>query len=40
LADRFVRDPHEVVQPGKRVRVVVLEIDIQRKRVSMSIKQA
>ncbi len=40
LADRFVRDPHEVVQPGKRVRVVVLEIDHKRKRVSMSIKQA
>ncbi len=40
LADRFVRDPHEVVQPGKRVRVVVLQIDQKRKRVSMSIKQA
>jgi uncharacterized protein len=40
LADRFVRDPHDVVQPGKRVRVVVLEIDHKRKRVSMSIKQA
>jgi protein Tex len=40
LAERFVKDPHTVVQPGKRVRVAVLEVDEGRKRISLSIKQA
>jgi protein Tex len=40
LADRFVKDPHTVVHPGKRVRVVVLEVDAARKRIALSIKQA
>jgi len=38
LAERFVRDPHAVVHPGKRVRVAVLEVDPGRKRISLSIK--
>ncbi len=40
LAEGFVRDPHSLVQPGKRVRVRVLEVDAARKRVSLSIKAA
>ena len=38
LADHFVQDPHTVVHPGKRVRVEVLEVDVTRKRVSLSMK--
>lgn len=38
LADRFVKDPHTVVKTGDVVQVKVLEIDIQRKRVSLSMR--
>ena len=36
LSDRFVRDPSEVVRVGDRVTVKVLEVDLQRRRVSLS----
>ena len=36
LADRFVRDPHEVVSVGDIVRVWVIEVDKQRRRVSLT----
>ena len=36
LADRFVRDPHEVVAVGDVVRVWVLEVDKERRRVSLT----
>jgi len=36
LADKFVRDPHDVVTVGDIVRVWVLGIDKQRRRVSLS----
>ncbi len=39
LADRFVRDPHEVVKVQQRVTVTVLEIDLQRRRISFSMKR-
>jgi uncharacterized protein len=38
LADRFVRDPGEVVKVNQRVTVTVLEVDIERKRISLSMK--
>lgn len=38
LADEFVKDPSEVVAIGDVVKVKVLEIDIQRKRLSVSRK--
>jgi len=38
LADRFVRDPHEVVAVGDRLTVRVLEVDHQRKRISLTAK--
>lgn len=38
LADRFVKDPHEVVKAGDVVKVKVLEIDIPRKRVGLSMR--
>lgn len=36
LSDRYVRDPSAVVSAGQRLRVEVLEIDIARKRISLS----
>lgn len=38
LADRFVSDPHTVVSAGQRVKIRVLSVDIQRKRISLSMK--
>jgi uncharacterized protein len=40
LADRFVKDPSEVVTVGERVRVKVLSVDAARKRIGLSIKRA
>ena len=39
LADRFVTDPQEVVQLNQHVQVKVLEIDIARKRIQLSMKE-
>ncbi|MCA9204283.1 MAG: S1 RNA-binding domain-containing protein, partial [Planctomycetales bacterium] len=36
LADRFVRDPHEVVAVGDVLKVWVMEVDKQRRRVSLT----
>jgi protein Tex len=38
LADRFVRDPNEVVKINQKVMVEVTEIDIERKRIQLSMK--
>ena len=38
LADRFVKDPSEVVKVGQKVRVTVLEVDLQRNRIALSMK--
>ncbi|WP_425411929.1 Tex family protein [Magnetospirillum moscoviense] len=38
LADRFVKDPHEVVKPGDVVRVKVIEVDLKRKRIALSMR--
>ncbi len=38
LANRFVKDPSEVVKVGDRVKVKVLQVDEARKRIALSIK--
>ncbi|WP_150522566.1 Tex family protein [Roseibium sediminis] len=38
LADRFVDDPHTVVKAGDIVKVTILEVDVPRKRISMTMK--
>ncbi len=38
LADQFVSDPRQVVKAGQVVKVKVLEVDIPRKRISLSMK--
>ncbi len=40
LADRFVKDPHEVVKAGDIVQVRVLEVDSKRRRIALSMKTA
>ncbi len=39
LANRFVSDPNEVVQLQQEVRVKVLSVDVERKRIQLSLKQ-
>jgi uncharacterized protein len=38
LADRFVRDPNEVVRVQQPVQVRVLEVDLSRRRISLSMR--
>lgn len=39
LSDRFVADPNQVVAPGQVVQVRVLGVDMEQKRVSLSMKK-
>lgn len=39
LADRYVKDPAEVVKLNQKVMVKVLEVDMQRKRIQLSMKE-
>ncbi len=38
LSERFVKDPHSVVKAGDVVKVKVLEVDLQRKRIALSMR--
>jgi len=38
LANRFVKDPHEVVKAGQIVKVKVLEVDVKRKRIALTLR--
>ncbi len=40
LADRFISDPNDVVQLNQHVNVKVLEVDMARKRIQLSMKLA
>jgi uncharacterized protein len=39
LADRFVKDPAEVVKVHQRVQVTVVEVDLPRKRIALSMRK-
>ena len=39
LADRFVKDPHDIVKAGDVVQVRVTEVDIARKRIGLSMRK-
>ena len=39
LADRFVKDPREVVKTGDLVKVRVLEVDVARQRIALSMRK-
>lgn len=38
LADRFIKDPNEVVKVGQQVAVRVLSVDLQRKRIGLTMR--
>ncbi len=40
LADKFVKDPHTVVKAGDVVKVKVLEVDMARKRVALTMRMS
>jgi uncharacterized protein len=40
LADRFVKDPHDVVKAGDIVKVKVMEVDEIRKRIALSMRMS
>ncbi len=40
LAHRFVKDPAEVAKVGDRVKVKVMKVDAERRRIGLSVKQA
>ncbi|HUC99129.1 MAG TPA: Tex family protein, partial [Candidatus Polarisedimenticolaceae bacterium] len=38
MANRFVKDPHEFVKPGQIVKVKVMEVDVKRQRISLTMR--
>ncbi len=40
IANRFISDPGEALKLGQKVQVKVMEVDVHRKRIALSIKQA
>jgi uncharacterized protein len=40
LADSFVKDPHAVVKVGDKLKVRVLSVDLERRRISLSARSS
>ncbi|MBS0012488.1 MAG: RNA-binding transcriptional accessory protein [Desulfobacterales bacterium] len=38
MADRFVKNPADIVRVGQKVRVTVLSVELERKRIALSMK--
>ncbi len=38
LTDKFVKDPHQIIKVGQVIKVKVLEVDLARKRISLSMR--
>ena len=38
LSDKFIKDPKEAVTVQQKVNVTVVEVDVQRKRIGLSMK--
>ncbi|MEO8628532.1 MAG: Tex family protein [Betaproteobacteria bacterium] len=38
LANRFIKDPHDVVKPGQIVQVKVIEVDVKRQRIALTMR--
>jgi uncharacterized protein len=38
MADRFVRDPNDVVKVGQKVKVTVMSVDLERGRIALSMR--
>ena len=39
LADKFVRNTHDVVKVNQKVTVTVINVDLQRNRISLSMRE-
>ena len=39
LANRFVKDPNEIVRVAQQVEVTVMEVDLARKRIALSMRR-
>ncbi|MDA8423085.1 MAG: Tex family protein [Nitrospiraceae bacterium] len=39
LSDRYIKDPNEAVKVNQKVTATVLEVDVKRKRISLSLKK-
>ena len=39
LSDRYIKDPNEAVKVNQKVVATVLEVDVKRKRISLSLKK-
>ncbi|SFV38393.1 uncharacterized protein SAMN05216456_3400 [Devosia crocina] len=39
LADKFVKDPHDVVKAGDVVKVTVVDVDVPRKRIGLTMRR-
>ena len=40
LSTKFVKDPHEVVKAGQVVKVKVLDVDVKRQRIALTMRLA
>ena len=40
MSNQFIKDPNEIVKLNQKVKVVVTEVDVDRKRISLSMKNA
>jgi len=38
MADRFVRDPNDVVKVGQKVKVTVMSVDLERGRIALTMR--
>ncbi|MGV0815470.1 Tex family protein [Mycolicibacterium boenickei] len=38
MADRFISDPHEVVKSGQVVKVKVVDVDVERQRIGLTLR--
>ncbi|WP_347554294.1 Tex family protein [Robbsia sp. KACC 23696] len=38
LSTRFIRDPHEIVKAGQVVQVKVIEVDVKRQRIALTMR--
>ena len=38
MAERFVRDPNDVVKVGQRVKVTVMSVDLERGRIALTMR--
>jgi uncharacterized protein len=38
LANKFVKDPHDIVKPGQIVKVKVMDVDVKRQRISLTMR--